>query len=53
MNTLELTVRNRIEQHKDNLDLWNNGTLALTEPDLEERIKIKRALSVSGLTLEK
>ncbi len=34
----------RIKQHTDNLELWNNGTLTPTEPSWEERDCVKREL---------
>lgn len=40
-------VRERQEQHRENLRLWKEGTLTPTEPDPEERIAVVRELKAS------
>lgn len=45
--TIERTptdIRERIQQHRDNLALWESGYLAPTEPDEEERTAVMREL---------
>lgn len=47
------TIHERLEQHKWNLELWQNGCwLNPTEPDPEEREIIKSELKAAILELE-
>ena len=42
----------KLEQHKENLQLWESGYLAPTEPDADERATIMRELKAAIATLE-
>jgi hypothetical protein len=44
MTLLERMIRARMEQHRENLRLWESGYLTPTEPDPEERWLIKERL---------
>jgi len=46
-SVLESVIRERIAQHQENLQLWETGTLAPTEPDPEERRQIMDRLRVA------
>ena len=41
---VRLRIGERLQQHLDNLALWENGTLTLTEPDEHERECVVREL---------
>lgn len=46
-------IMERHNQHAENLELWNNGTLTPTEPDKAEREKVVYGLSVAMYELQK
>lgn len=49
---LELWIGQRRQQHMENLELWNNGTLIPTEPDEMECEAVKRELKAAIYELE-
>lgn len=53
VNDIQGYIDERIKQHTDNLQLWENGFLAPTEPDESERNAVKRELKAAISELEK
>lgn len=49
---LERVIREKLEYHRDNLELWQHSVLDPTEPDDVERIKIKAELAAAITELE-
>ncbi len=45
-------VRERLQQHRENLRLWEQGVLTPTEPDADERAAVKRELRACIRELE-
>lgn len=45
-------IGERLQQHYDNLRLWENGYLAPTEPDEDERRTVVRELKAAIAELE-
>jgi sugar phosphate isomerase/epimerase len=52
LTRLEGSIRERLEQHKDNLALWESGYLNPTEPDPDERRATMERLRVAIEVLE-
>lgn len=52
LSLVKETIWERLGQHKNNLELWQNGFLGPTEPDSEEREIIKRELKAAITELE-
>lgn len=48
----EQELRERLESHKEDLEQWDSGFLSPTEPDSDEREKIKRELKAVIYILE-
>ena len=45
-------IAERLEQHRVNLELWRDGYLSPTEPDEEERDRVRDRLKVAIHELE-
>lgn len=50
---LEAYINERVAQHQENLRLWENGFLTPTEPDPDERRRIKAELHACISELER
>jgi hypothetical protein len=53
LETIRRHVRERLTQHRENLELWRNGTLTPTEPDPEERRVTVAQLEAAVYELER
>jgi hypothetical protein len=51
-NWLNKYIQERLKQHRDNLELWENGVLTPTEPDEVERNLTKEGLRACIYELE-
>ena len=49
---VRIRIAERLQQHYDNLRLWENGFLTPTEPDPEERAAVVRELKAAIAELE-
>lgn len=51
-NRYRAAIAFRLKQHRENLEMWENGFLAPTEPDPDERAAVKERLRVAIHELE-